>query len=129
MMQDNYTLKCSHLTSTERVLIDKWHKERLSNRHIAKRLGRSPQTINNELRRGLVRQMDTARRYYLTYSPEYAQRQYEMNRKRSTKQTKLDKRLSTCIVHYIKDKVSPEVIAKVKLKGQVSTRTIYNWIY
>jgi IS30 family transposase len=128
-MQNNYTPKGSHLTNTERGLIEKWRKEKLSHRQIAKRLGRSPQTINNEVKRGLVQQMDTHRRYHMVYSSEYAQRQYEHLRKRSVKQSKLDKTISETIVHYIKDKFSPDVIAKVKLKGQVSTRTIYNWIY
>jgi transposase, IS30 family len=129
MMQDNYTSKGKHLTSTERSLIEKWRKEKLSYRQIAKRLGRSPQTINTEVKRGLVQQMDTHRRYHMVYSSEYAQRQYEHNRKRSIKHSKLDKQVSETIVHYIKNKFSPEVIAKVKLRGQVSTRTIYNWIY
>lgn len=33
------------------------------------------------------------------------------------------------IVHYIKAKVSPEVIAKAKFNGQISYSSIYNWIY
>lgn len=48
-MQDNYTSKGKHLTESERQLIEPWHnKDKLSNREIANRLGKAPQTIHNE---------------------------------------------------------------------------------
>ena len=54
-MQDNYTSKGKHLTESERQLIERWkNKERLSNREIAYRLGKAPQTINNEVKRGTI---------------------------------------------------------------------------
>ena len=73
--------------------------------------------------------MDTFRHYHSVYSSDYAQKQYGRHRKNSIKKTKLDKKLSEIIVHYIKDRVSPEVIAKVKLKGIISASTVYNWLY
>ena len=49
MMQNNYTSKGKHLTESERLLIERWHnKEKISNREIAYRLGKAPQTIHNE---------------------------------------------------------------------------------
>ncbi|WP_156470229.1 helix-turn-helix domain-containing protein, partial [Pseudolactococcus raffinolactis] len=52
-MQNNYTSKGKHLTESERLLIERWHnKEKISNREIAYRLGKSPQTIHNEIQRG-----------------------------------------------------------------------------
>ena len=128
-MQVHYTTTYKHLSLTERQLIGKWLKAGMSRRQIAKLLGRSPQTINKEVIRGQVKQMDTFRHNHSVYSYDYAQKQYERRRKKSTKKTKLDKKLTEIIVHYIKDKVSPEVIAKVKLKGSVSTSTLYNWLY
>ena len=128
-MQAHYTTTYKHLSLTERQLIGRWLKEGRSRRQIARLLGRSPQTINNEVIRGQVQQMDTFRHYHSVYSSDYAQKQYGRHRKNSIKKTKLDKKLSEIIVHYIKDRVSPEVIAKVKLKGIISASTVYNWLY
>ena len=54
-MQDYITTKGKHLTYPERLLIERWkNKDKKSNRRIAKLLGKAPQTIHNELKRGLV---------------------------------------------------------------------------
>ncbi|QIW56232.1 IS30 family transposase [Lactococcus raffinolactis] len=128
-MQENYTTTYNHLSLAERQLIEKWFKEGMSRRQIAKLLGRSHQTINNEVKRGQVQQMDTFRAYHIVYSSEYAHQQYHKQRKKSIKNTKLDKLVLEKIIHYIKAKVSPEVIAKAKFNGQISYSSIYNWIY
>ena len=63
MMQNNYTSKGKHLTESERQLIERWkNKERLSNREIAYCLGKAPQTINNEVKRGTI-QLKTKWKY------------------------------------------------------------------
>lgn len=90
-MQENYTTTYNHLSLAERQLIEKWFKEGMSRRQIAKLLGRSHQTINNEVKRGQVQQMDTFRAYHIVYSSEYAHQQYHKQRKKSIKNTKLDK--------------------------------------
>lgn len=46
-----------HLSSDERKSIQRWHREGLSNREIARRLDRAPQTIHNEIKRGTVKQI------------------------------------------------------------------------
>ncbi|WP_444811699.1 helix-turn-helix domain-containing protein, partial [Streptococcus canis] len=51
-MQDYYTPKGKHLT---RRMIDRWLLEGQSNREIARRLAKAPQTIHNEVKRGQVR--------------------------------------------------------------------------
>ena len=51
---NNCNTKHKHLTIDLRKLIEKWNKERKSNREIASLLDKSPQTINNEIKRGLV---------------------------------------------------------------------------
>ena len=55
-MQAHYTTTYKHLSLTERQLIGRWLKEGRSRRQIARLLGRSPQTINNEVIRGQVQQ-------------------------------------------------------------------------
>ncbi len=56
-MQEHYTPKVKHLTIAERYLIEKWKSEGKSNRAIAGLLGKTPQNIHNELKRGLVGQL------------------------------------------------------------------------
>ncbi|EOB16044.1 transposase [Streptococcus pneumoniae 1488] len=51
-MQDNYTTKAKHLTIDSRRLIERWKKEGKSNREIASLLGKAPQTIHTEIKRG-----------------------------------------------------------------------------
>ncbi|MBT0891856.1 helix-turn-helix domain-containing protein, partial [Streptococcus lutetiensis] len=53
-MQTYYTLKSKHLKLTERRMIERWLQEGLSNREIARRLAKAPQTIHNEAKRGQV---------------------------------------------------------------------------
>ncbi|MBT0934139.1 helix-turn-helix domain-containing protein, partial [Streptococcus lutetiensis] len=43
-MQNYYTPKSKHLTLTERRMIERWLQEGLSNREIARRLAKAPQT-------------------------------------------------------------------------------------
>lgn len=51
------SIKGKHLTKDERAQIEILNQESYSNRAIAKRLERAPQTINNEIKRGTVRQL------------------------------------------------------------------------
>ena len=51
-MYSNCNTKHKHLTIDLRKLIEKWKKERKSNREIARLLGKNHQTINNEIKRG-----------------------------------------------------------------------------
>ncbi|VDC43612.1 hypothetical protein FMV2238Y02_21270 [Streptococcus canis] len=67
-MQDYYTPKGKHLTLTERRNIDRWLKEELSNREIARRLTKVPQTIHNDVKRGQVRQQVRQGEYELLTS-------------------------------------------------------------
>lgn len=53
-MQLNDNTKGKHLTYDDRKNIERWNKEGKSNREIARLLGKSYQTINNEIKRGLV---------------------------------------------------------------------------
>lgn len=123
MMQDNYTSKGKHLTELERQLIERWHnKEKLSNREIAYRLGRAPQTIHNEIQRGAVQL-----KYKTKYSAKIAQERYKTFRTNSKRSTKLTAQLDEQISKAVKNKISLEVIHQ-EIKSEVCLRTLYNWI-
>ncbi|MGG6832933.1 UNVERIFIED_CONTAM: IS30 family transposase [Streptococcus canis] len=109
-------------------MIDRWLLEGQSNREIARRLAKAPQTINNEIKRGKVRQQARKGKFEAIYSADFAQKAYQNNRKRSVKQVSLTKELKEKMTHYIKQKYSPEMM--VKAKGvNVPISTIYYWIH
>ena len=127
-MQNYYTPKSKHLTLTERRMIERWLQEGLSNREIARRLAKAPQTIHNEVKRGQVRQQVRKGKFEVIYSADFAQKAYQNNRKRSVKQVSLTKGLKEKITHFIEQKYSPEMM--VKSKGiPVPISTIYYWIH
>lgn len=53
---NHYTPKGKHLTMDNCRLIERWKNENMSNRKIAGLLGKAPQTINNEVKRGTTLQ-------------------------------------------------------------------------
>lgn len=120
--------KGSHLNFDARLNIERWHQEGLSNREIARRLNRAPQTINNELKRGLVRQQTKKGKFEHVYRADYGQTAYEIKRKKSVKPTILTPDRKEIILHYMNLKYSPEFMVK---RGyvDVSFSTIYYWIH
>lgn len=128
-MQNNYNIKnqlCGkHLTFTERKLIEIWkNKEKLSNREIARRLGRCHQTINNEMIRG---QVDlTFSGHGIEYSAVIAQENYDLMRTAVGKTDIWTPEKSEIIKNELLIKHSPEVISN--MDNMPSFRTIYNWI-
>ena len=103
-------------------------KEGKSNREIASLLGKAPQTIHTEIKRGTVLQCVGKGRFKEAYSADYAQQSYENNRKRSVKKSSLTKKLKEKILHYHNQKFSPEMM--VMAKGvNVGISTIYYWIH
>ena len=127
-MQEHYTPNNKHLTLKERQLIELWTSEGKSNRYIAKLLGKSHQTINNEIKRGMVLQQLRSGLYKRVYRAEYAQRKYIQNRKKSVRHIRLDKETYKRIKYYLKRHYSPEMIVN---KGYVDVpvSTIYYWIH
>ncbi len=85
-MQHYYTPKRRHLTLAERRMIERWLQEGFSNREIARRLEKAPQTIHNEVKRGQVRQQVRKGKFEIIYSADFAQEAYQNNRKHSVKQ-------------------------------------------
>lgn len=113
-MQNHYTPKGKHLTIDNRRLIERWKNENMSNRKIAGLLGKAPQTINNEVKRGTTLQQVRKGLYKKVYSADYAQTVYQTNRKRSVKKIILTKEMKEKILHYAKQKFSPEMMVKKK---------------
>ena len=110
------------------ALIERWKKEGKSNREIASLLGKAPQTIHTEIKRGTVRQCLGKGRFKAVYSAGYAQQSYENNRKRSVKKSRLNKELKEKILYYHNQKFSSEMM--VKAKGvNVGISIIYYWIH
>ncbi|MHC5792002.1 helix-turn-helix domain-containing protein, partial [Streptococcus pyogenes] len=70
--------------------IEKWKSEGKSNRVIASLLGKAPQTIHNEVKRGLVRQQVRKGKFELVYQADYAQDRYERKRQKSVRPVNLD---------------------------------------
>ena len=64
-------------TIDSRRLIERWKKEGKSNREIASLLGKAPQTIHTEIKRGTVLQYVGKGRFKEAYSADYAQQSYE----------------------------------------------------
>lgn len=124
-MQDNNNTKGKHLTYTERLLIERWkNKDKKSNREIAKLLGKAPQTINNEINRGLVDLSFNGG--FVEYSADMAQNHYDWNRMAVGKTSVWSSEKDEIIRAGILNKLSPEVISQKK--GMPCFSTIYSWI-
>lgn len=112
------------MTIAERRLTERWKAEGHSHRQIAGLLGKVPQTINNEVKRGLVRQQVRRGTFELVYRADYAQAIYQENRAKSVRSVRVTKQLKARILHDWKQKYSSEMI--VKAKGvPVPVSTIY----
>ena len=94
-MQLNDTVlrnKGQHLTLSERIEIQSMNRQGFSNRHIARCLGCSHSTINNEIKRGTTQQVKLVNRkkhYTQSYFAQTGQAIYEKNREASRKPYKL----------------------------------------
>lgn len=151
MTQTNHTIpensckKGSHLSVIEMAKIEAWKQDNLSNREIARRLGRSPQTINNAIHKASVTQVKQIRvngkvyRYSKTkYFADTHMNICESNRKRCRKPGKwrtceeflqfaeqaiLDRKWSpdACIGYAKTNHLFP--LSKIP-----SLKSLYNWI-
>ncbi len=105
-MQEHYTSKGKHLTIVKRRLIERWKNEHKFNREIEGLLGKNPQTIHNEVKRGTTLQQVRKVLYKNVYYADYAQTVYQFNRKRSVKKLILTKQIREKILHFHKQKFS-----------------------
>ena len=133
--------KWQHLDLTERFYIEKMIALGYSNRAIARGLNRPHSTINNEIKRGIIKQqkiINGKEEYYTKYDAYAAQGFYELNRERSVKPFKLV-RVSK-FIEFAVDKIrnhkwSPDAVAGFAyVQGLftkeeiVSAKTLYNYI-
>ena len=143
----------SHLSSEERILIEKLHCERhLSVRKIAEEIGRDKSTVSRELRRGLwfASNENGSYRPYRpkrlktgpwTLGPFYsalaAQRKADLRRRGSRKPRRMDSGpLRAWVLDALRRGWSPELI-EGRLKAQcagdpsmrISHECLYQWIY
>lgn len=89
---------------------------------------KTPQTINNEIKRGFVSQQVRKGRFEKVYWADAAQVVYDENRTKSVRPVILTKELKERIVQYWMQKYSPEMMFKAK-GFPVPISTIYYWIH
>ena len=109
-----------HLSTYERGCIETLYKLGYSNRKIALELGRHHSTIDRELKRN-----DAKTKYHAPKAYEA----YTIRRKNSKPKGKYSNEIAVVIKEKLTATWSPEQIANTTLKGKVSFKTIYNWLY
>ncbi|TDM13678.1 IS30 family transposase [Macrococcus bovicus] len=139
------TPKGKQLSRDERIIIQSLLNENYSNRQNARKLGRAPQTINNEVKRGSytrknqqVQNNKTYTYYQSVYSPDLALDRYYENRIRSGRRplaitgNPFVEWADELMIH---QGLSPAaVIMKAKASRQFAeelipcVKTLYNWI-
>ncbi|MGI2750703.1 transposase, partial [Bacillus cytotoxicus] len=111
----------SHFTTFERGQLEAFHKLGRSTREIGKILKRHPSSVARELKRNTQKNG--------TYSGEKAQEQYVQRRKSCKPIGKWSVELAKKIQEKLEITWSPEQIQYGYLKGEISFKTIYNWLY
>lgn len=128
--------KNKHLTYSERIRIEVMVQGNKSTEQIAQIIGCRQRTIQRELKRGKVQQLDGRTwEYYDSYSAYAAQRKYDENKQSKGPTLKIGHDHDMCefIENEIKDKKAPDVIASLirnndAFKVKICTKTIYNYL-
>jgi len=117
------SMSYSQITDEERLCISNMRKQGLSERAIARALGRSPSSISREIRRNS--------NWQGCYRPSKAIEKTNGRRSRSRKKLKFTNRDMSIVVRLLKKKWSPEqisgVLGRLKIMS-ISDQTIYNYI-
>jgi len=109
-----------HFTPFERGKIEELFEIGYSTRKIASRLGRHHSSIARELKRFSNPNV---------YKAEEAQHDYQKKRQNSKPQGKWNEELCAVVAEKLKSTWSPEQISHTATLGQLSFKTIYNWLY
>lgn len=117
-----------HLTAEERDHLAVWRGQGLSNRAIAKKLGRHPATIGRELKRNAP---PINRGYYLSHK---AQARARARWQAAVRRARIRDPWVRCyVVRQLRRGWSPELIAgrlkRLRPEQAVSHETIYQWVY
>lgn len=111
----------THLTTFERGKLEALHQAGYSTRAIARELGRHHSTIARELDRNSYNDK--------SYDSQTAQVTYIHRRQACQPKGKWTPELAEIIQEKLHKTWSPEQIENHLLEGQVSFKTIYNWLY
>ena len=109
----------NHLSTFERTRIEELFKMGYSTRRIAKQLNRHHSTISRELKRNTQE----------IYQAELADELARQRRLVCHRPEKKSEKVIQTIQHYLKLTWSPEQISNTILKGIISFKSIYRWIY
>lgn len=133
--------KGHHLTEIERGKIASFHSLGYSNRQIAKAIGVSPQTINNEISRGTIEQIKKVNgkvQHLNCYFPDTAPQRYLKKRELCHRPSKFDQVtafLGFFVGQFIDNGWSPDTaVGRAKSEGlflvdeMVCTTTLYKYI-
>jgi IS30 family transposase len=130
--------KNKHFTYRERLRIEIMHKEKIGTLEISKAIGCSQRSVQRELKRGKVTQLDSSTwNYYETYSADISQNRYEQGNQNKGPSLKIGHDFKLC--EYIERQIidnrqSPDaVIGRIKATGmkfetKLSTKTLYRYI-
>lgn len=111
----------SHLTTFERARIETLGALNYSTRAISEEIGRCHTTVSRELKRHTKAKEE--------YQSERAQASYEERRTNCGCHEKWTEELAFQIEQKLEETWSPEQISNKLLKGKVSFKTIYRWLY
>jgi transposase, IS30 family len=135
---NNDERKSKHFTYKERLRIEVMRKERADTTAISKAIGCSQRSIQRELKRGRVTQLDGETWiYYESYSADISQNRYEQLSQSKGPALKIGHDFELCEYiekQIIEEKQSPDaVIGRIKTAGLVfktklSTKTLYRYI-
>lgn len=127
-----------HLTYSDRLTIEKLLKQKRSISFIAELLGKSRQTIYNELKRGRYEHLNTDLTTENRYSPEKADKRYRFNLTAKGQPLKLSNDTEFCkyfAEKIIKEKYSPEAVLRdmersgITFKSNIKSKTtLYRYI-
>jgi IS30 family transposase len=127
------TGKRKELTEKDRYVIEKCLKHGDSKAVIASLLGVSLRTINREVNRGTVAQLDTELRKHYVYKAHYAHNLHCERVSKRGRPSSHSKRGE--LLAHIKEKMSKKwspdaIIGRLRLQGEdtVCTKTVYNWL-
>lgn len=126
-----------YLTERERYNIEFMLKEKYSTRQIAEKIGKSVRTIQYEIKRGTVEQLNSDLTERHVYLADYAQARYEENKKNKGKNLKIGSDLAFVrfVEHWIGEKkYSPYAVLqkirneKLKFRTEIGITTLYSYI-
>ena len=106
-MYNNCNTKHKHLTIDLRKLIEKLKKRKKKQQRNSKILVKNHQTINNEIKRGLVIQRTTYGKFKKVYKADFAQIIYDKNKRNCKRKLKVDYVIRDKVIHYLKYKHAP----------------------